>query len=453
MKRRKPNLPSRRDFLKTSVAGAAALSASLPGMNSLFRGSAWAAEESEALGELEKYPVLKVLRWSSFVQSEEDVWNANTRKWEALTGGKVFTETVPWDQLRPRAAMESALADGHDVVLGWFDDPHLYPDKLLDLSDTAESLGSRYGGWYPVCEKYGKDSKSGRWIALPMVCAGLCINFRLSRLMEAGYDSLPDDLAGFVRCCKALKSKGYRTGFPLGRAVGDANSWTHWWLWSFGGKAVQADGKTVAIRSPETLQALEAGRELYETMIPGVEHWDDADNNLAFLAGDISLTNNGTSLLDAAAKKQPAINRDLATANYPVGPVGHPTELSLLSLAFVFRRTRVPKTAKHYLRFMMERTQYEAWLAGAAGYITQTLKSYAEHPSWDDDPRVTPFRDCISRMLWNGYEGPLGAASAAAMHEYVIVNLFEEVLVQKRSAKAAVLAAEQKLAKIYGYLI
>jgi multiple sugar transport system substrate-binding protein len=454
MKRRKPNLPSRRDFLKTSVAGAAALGASLPTMSSLFRGrTAWAAEETALTEEVEKYPVLKVLRWTSFVQSEEDVWNANTRAWEAATGGKVFTDTIPWDELRPHAAMEAALADGHDIVLGWFDDPHLYPDKLLDLSDVAEPLGEKYGGWYPVCERYGKDSRTGRWIALPMACAGLCMNYRVSRLHQAGFDAFPQDVDGFVRCCKALKSKGHRIGLPLGHAVGDANSWTHWWLWSFGGKAVEADGTTVAVRSPETLQALDVCRELYETMIPGVEKWKDADNNQAFLSGDISLTNNGTSLLYSAAKDHPKINRDLATANYPVGPVGRPTELSLLTLAFVYRRTPAPKTAKHYLRFMMERPQYEAWTAGASGYITQTLKSYYDHASWMEDPRVTPFRECMGRMLWNGYEGPLGAASAAAMSEYVIVDLFAQVLAEKRSPKAAVLHAERKLAKMYGYLI
>ena len=86
--------------------------------------------------------------------------------------------------------------------------------------------------------------------------------------------------------------------------------------------------------------------------------------NKAFLAGDISLTYNPISIYyvaknsgDAALK---AIATDIQHAHMPIGPVGHPTELNAMLTAFVFKFTKFPNAAREYLRFMLEREQYEA---------------------------------------------------------------------------------------------
>jgi len=436
---------SRRDFLKTSVLGLASVS-----MSALFRfDPALAADIPPPRFELEPQPVLKVLRWMGFVKSDEEIWRINTRKWEIATGGRVITDFIPWEDVRSRAAMESLLGAGHDIVFGWFDDPHLYPDRLLDVSEVADYLGSRYGGWYPVCEVYGRDARHRRWIALPLGSAGICLNYRVSQVQQAGFAQVPNDVAGFLRCCKALKAQGHPTGFALGHAVGDANAWTHWWLWSFGGKAVEGDGATIAINTRETGEALETARELHDTMIPGVENWLDPHNNQAFLAGKISLTANGNSIFFASMQNFPDLNRDLMTMNFPVGPVGFASELSLFSLGFIFKHTQVPNAARHYLQFLFEKPRYGEWENGTWGFVTPTLKSYYDMAAWLKDPRITPYRECTSRMLWNGYAGPLGAASAAAMSEFIIVDMFAAVCTGGKTPKAAMLAAEKRLAGLY----
>lgn len=441
---------SRRDFLRFSIAGLAGCGLGALSLQSLFQGGpALAQKIPDPTIVLEPHPVIRVLRWMGFLKADEEIWITNTKKWERETGGKVITDFINWEDVRARAAMESVLGTGHDIVLGWFDDPHLYPQKLLDLTDIADYLGKKYGGWYPVCEMYGRDFQSKKWIALPIGSAGICLNYRVSHVQKAGFEKVPNDMAGFLKCCKALKAKGYPTGFALGHAVGDANTWTHWCLWSFGGKAVESDGQTIAINRPETIQALEAARELYETMIPGVENWLDPDNNKAFLGGQISLTANGNSIFYTSMRTFPEINKDLMTMNFPVGPVGHPTELSLLSLAFVFKHTTVPNAAKHYLRYMFEKPQYEEWEGGTWGFVTPTLKSYYDLAAWKKDSRITPYRECTGRMLWNGYAGPLGAASAAAMSEYVIVDMFADACTGRKTPRAAALTAEKRLDRLY----
>ena len=45
-------------------------------------------------------------------------------------------------------------------LAGWAADPHLYADKILDMTDLADYLGKKYGGWGPLPERFGKkDSR------------------------------------------------------------------------------------------------------------------------------------------------------------------------------------------------------------------------------------------------------------------------------------------------------
>ena len=58
----------------------------------------------------------------------------------------------------------------------------------------------------------------------------------------------------------------------------------------------------------ETVEALKYAAELYKTFIPGTLSWLDTNNNKAFLAGEISLT-------------QPGGEEDLLTVFMPTGIV------------------------------------------------------------------------------------------------------------------------------------
>jgi len=444
---------TRRDFLKTTIAGLAGVGLAELGLFNEALAHHPAGSYRPDLKppplKLEPNPVLRVLRWSGFVKSDEELWNENTRKWEAKTGGNVILEYLSWEDVRPKAAMTASVGAGHDIIISWYDDPHLYPGKLLDVTDLAVYLDKKYGGWYDVHKEYGIDKKTKRWIALPIGAPGLCINYRESWVREAGYEKPPDRVDEFLKLCKKLKANGHPTGFALGHAVGDANVWTHWCLWSFGGKIVEKDGKTIAINKPQTWDALEFARGLYDTMIPGVAAWLDPHNNKAFLAGEISLTNNGISIYYAAKDKFPEIAKDMNHVNFPVGPVGRPTELHLMSQAMIFRHTKFPNAAKHYLLFMFEEDQYGPWIDAMRGYVTQSLRYYSHLDVWTRDPKHTPFRDTVLRMLPNGYAGPLGPASAAAMAEYIIVDMFADVCTRGVTPKAAATTAQDRLARYY----
>ncbi|MEF3007267.1 hypothetical protein V3474_29435, partial [Pseudomonas aeruginosa] len=77
---------------------------------------------------------------------------------------------------------------------------------------------------------------------------------------------------------------------------------------------------------------------------------------------------------DAPAMQEMA--KDIYHANFPVGPVGRPTEFNLMFQAFVFQYTKFPNAAKDYLRFMWEREQFVPWMEASIGYVSHPLKAY-----------------------------------------------------------------------------
>lgn len=393
---------------------------------------------------------LRVLRWSKFVQGDEDLWNENTAKFTEATGVPVKLEAESWEDIRPKAAVAANIGSGPDVIFGWFDDPHQYPDKLVPLTDLAEYLGGKYGGWYDAPQRYGM--RGGEWIGLPFGAAGACMVYRKSWVNDAGFEEFPKDTDGVLECAKKLHANGHPLGMALGHAVGDGNSWAHTLLWSFGGKMVD-DNNSVVINSPETIQALEYVKELYQYFIPGTLSWLDSNNNKAFLAGELGATNNGISIYYAAKKSEdPAVQamvEDINHVNLPVGPVGHPTELHLITQAMLFKYSKYPNAAKEYLRFMFEKPQYEAWQNASLGYVSHPVDAYKDNAVWHDDPKALPYRDCVKNMLYNGYSGQLGYASAAAMADYIVIDMLAQVCAGDMTPQQAAEWAEKRSNRFY----
>jgi len=393
---------------------------------------------------------LRVLRWKRFVQGDEDQWMANTRKFTELTGVNVRVDSENFEDIRPKAAVAANVGSGPDIVMGWFDDPHLYADKVHDLTDLADYLGGKYGGWYDIVKRY--CLRDGRWIAIGMGILGGCITYRRSMVEAAGFKEIPTDLPNFLKLLQALKAKGTPCGFALGNAVGDANAWCHWVVWAHGGRMVDENNKVV-INSKETIAALEYAKAMYATFIPGTLSWLDPSNNKAFLAGEISLTLNGISIYYVAkTSKEPAVKAltpDIYHTHLPIGPVGRPTELNVLTPCFVFKFTKYPSAAKEYLRFMLEKEQYEAWQKSSLGYVQQTLKAYRSNPVWTEDPKHTPFRDIPDRTIDNGFAGRLGAASAGVMADYIMVNMVAEAASGASSPADAAAKAERRARRYY----
>ncbi|MDR6856183.1 substrate-binding domain-containing protein [Variovorax guangxiensis] len=436
---------NRRQFLEGSAGVAAA--ATLGTGTAVFPS---AAHAQSMTFKPEKGATLRVLRWSRFVQGDIDAYMANVKKFTEATGVQVRVDNETWEDVRPKAAVAANTGAGPDIILSTNDDANLYPDKLLDVTDLAEYLGKKYGGWYPAAQAFMRpDGK--KWIGLPLGASGSLIVYRQSMVKAAGFDAFPKTTDDFLKLYKALKEKGTPGGMALGNATGDS-TWTNWLVWAFGGKLVDKSNKVV-IDSPETLKALEYAKELYANFIPGTLSWLDPNNNKAFLDGQISVTNNGISIYYAAKNSQdPKIKEmaaDISHAVFPIGPVGVPTESHLFFNQMVMKYTKYPQAAKEFLRFMMERPQFDDWLQGGGGYVAQPLADYEKNPIWSVDPKHTPYRDSVKNLRPAGYEGKLGYASAGAAADFIIPNMVAEAASGSKSPKEAAERAQKRAERYY----
>ena len=435
----------RRDFLKATAGVAAG--------GVLGAGSAlWTPDAMAQTYKVtpEKGAKLRVLRWKRFVQGDEDQFLVNTKRFTERTGVEVRIDAENWEEVRPKAAVAANVGAGPDIIIGTDGDAHQYPDRLVDVTELAEYLGNKYGGWFDVCRDFGMHN--GRWISIPTGAGGGAFVHRKSMLAAAGFGEFPKDFPGFLKMCKALKARGTPPGLALGHATGDANGWVHWILWSFGGRLADRN-MSVAINSKETLAALEYAKELYETFAPGTLSWLDSSNNKAFLAGEISLTINGISIYYAAKNstdpKMQAMLPDIAHAYYPVGPNGETALGGIMFPAIVFKYSKYPSAAKEYLRFMMEKEQYEPWQAASLGYIGHPLRVYDSSPIWTADPQHIYFRDVVKFLRPYGYAGKLGRESAAALADFIVVDMFAEACTGQETPKAAAQRAEKRAMRHY----
>jgi multiple sugar transport system substrate-binding protein len=432
----------RREFLKVSAGLAAGAAGPL----------IWVKDAHAQWNNApEKGARLRVLRWSRFVQGDIDQYMKNVKKFEDKYGVRVRVDNESWEDVRPKAAVAANTGAGPDIILSTNDDANLYPEKLLDVTDLCSYLGKKYGGWYPVCEQYLRpDGK--RWIGVPLGAAGSMMVYRESALKAAGFTSFPKDTGNFLKMMKALKDKGTPGGFALGHATGDANTWCYWLLWAFGGKVADKSNKVV-LDSPETIRALEYAKELYGTFVPGTLSWLDPNNNKAFLDQQVFVTNNGISIYYAAKNSQDPKVKELAAdinhAEYPVGPVGTATAFQLFFNQMIFKYTKYPKAAKEFIRFMMEEDQFGPWMQAGIGYVAHPLRAYEKNPIWTVDPKHTPYRDVLKNTRPAGFEGKLGYASAAALGDFIVVDMFAEAASGNKSPKDAAAAAQKRAERYY----
>src|SRR6185295_139941 len=175
---------TRRDAIKAgaALAGAGALQAS---QLALFA-QAWAQSSP---WKPEKGAKLQLLRWKRFVQSEEDGFMALVAAFTKATGVPVSVINESLDDVQPKASVSANTNQGPDLFWGLYSLPHLFPAKCVDLSDVADYLGKKYGGWVDSAIKYGKEGN--KWIGVPICYSGALMNYRIKAMNAAGFQKFP----------------------------------------------------------------------------------------------------------------------------------------------------------------------------------------------------------------------------------------------------------------------
>ena len=429
---------ARRRVLQLSGAGAFA------GMVASGRAPAIAQEQS-----------VHWLRWSDFIPASDLlIKNKLVADCKKATGITLKFETVNANDLQSRITSAIQSGSGADLIMAIGNWPQLYTESLADISDVADEIGKAQGGYYDANRLVA--TVGNKWIGMPWTVGGGLVAWRKSWLAEAGHEKFPETWDALYDAGKKLKAKGRPIGQTAGHTFGDAPSWWYPFMWSFGGKEVEADGKTVSLNSKETVESIKFAVAFWKDCCDeGGLAWDDSNNNRAFLSSTISATNNGASIYIEAKKKPDAYQtdkgkpmwEDIAHARIPKGPGGqftYPTPFTHMLMGY----SKNQKQAKEFLRWIHSRPVYDEWFNSQLGYSCGATKEWEKHKVWDVDPVLLPFRDLAHYGRLAGHAGAPNRQSAEVVTKYIIVDMYAKAI-QGMAPEEAAKWAHEEASKVY----
>jgi len=435
----------RRKFLQLSGSGA--LAAGTGGLSAIL-----ASGRAPAYAQAS---TVHWLRWNDFIPASDEVLRKEiVPACEKTLGIKLNLETINGNDIQARTTAAIQSGSGPDVICGLNNWPQLYAESVADVSDIVEEIGKAQGGFYNESKAVANDGK--KWLGVPWCVLGAQIVYRKSWLEEVGAKAFPTTWDEYREVGKKLKAKGHPVGQTLGHTFGDAPTYTYPLLWSFGGKEVEADGKTVVLNSKETIESVKFMAAFWkEAHDEGGLAWDDTNNNRAFLSGTISATLNGASIYLLAKGKPETYQtekgkpmwEDCLHAPLPKGPAGQfGYHLPMSNMLMGYSKNQ--KAAKEFLRWMHSKPVYQTWFNSQKGYSVGATTIWESDPLWNADPVMLPFRSAARAGIFPGYAGPAGRKAAEVVSKYIITDMYAKA-VQGMSAEDAVKWAHSEVVKAY----
>jgi len=438
---------SRRRLLRLSgVGGLTAASGGLAGILASGRAPAYAQGTT--------------LHWLKFVDfvpvSDQLLRGKITEACKKDLGIKLEIETINGDGVQARITSAIQSGTGPDILMAVNNWPQLYAGSVVDVSDVAEEIGKAQGGYYPTAHDVAHDGKT--LIAVPYTILGVLFVNRTSWFKDvgSGLENFPQTWDDYRAIGKTLKAKQRPYGQTLAHAFGDGPAFWYPYLWSWGGKEVEADGNTVALNSKETVESVKFAvgfwKDCYDE---GALSWDDAGNNRAFLSNTISSTSNGASIYLLAKAKADAymsetgkpLKDDMFHAPLPKGPAGQFSyHVPFSNIVPAYSKNQ--KAARDFLRWFQSKDVYGQWFSSQQGFSVGATKVWQDDPLWKIDPVMAPFRTAALSGRFAGYAGPAGRAAAEVISKFIIVDRYTKA-VQGMAPEEAVKWAHGELVKIY----
>jgi multiple sugar transport system substrate-binding protein len=396
------------------------------------------------------------LKWVDFVPATDQMFRREmVPQAEKDLGIKINLETVNGNDLQPRITAGIQSGAGPDIIMSFNSYTHLYANSVVDMAALAEEVGKREGGIYKYAQAICSNGK-GVYMGMPWAVIGGMIAYRKSWLDEVGATKFPDTWESYREVGKKLKAKGRPFGQTLGHTFGDAPGFSYPYMWSWGGKEVEADGKTVVINSKATVDSVKFMTALWkDAMDEGGLAWDDTNNNRAFLSQTISATLNGASIYIESLRraeqykteKGEPLNKDILHAPLPKGPAGQ-FGFHLLQSNMLMKYSKNQDAAKQFLSWLHQEANYRKFFESQKGFATPCTVKWESDKLWDVDPVMTPYKVAAKLGQAPGFAGPPDAKAQEGLSKYIITDMYAKA-VQGMPAEDSVKWAESELKKIY----
>jgi multiple sugar transport system substrate-binding protein len=399
---------------------------------------------------------LNMLISTAFVPAAQTFFQEQATTWGEENSVSVTVDFINWPDLQPRTTSAVQAGSGPDIVELWDTIPYLFSENLVDLSDLAATVDEQQGGFYEWVTKTA--AVDGQWRSVPHGTSSIAVAYRKSYLEQAGVtdpeNNFPKTWEEFFALGKILKEEvGKPIGQSLGQSLGDPPGFCYPFMWSYGAMEVEEDGETVAYDVDTFREGMElflqGWKDGFDTSGTG---WDDTTNNSAYLADQISMTQNGSSIYLAAKDPEgenanPEIAEDTFHAPLPSGPSGKFAALGSRSMG-VLDYSDNQEEAKAFLEWWFAPEQFVAWLTAFEGYMIPPGPAFIEEPVFTEDPKLAEFVNIVNIGRNKGYAGPSNLKAAQASSQYVVVNTFANA-VQNEDAGAAIEEGARMLERIY----
>src|SRR6266700_2241187 len=412
---------SRRDFLRTS--GVAAVALAFPEII-IACGSQSSGGPTSTIPKPRKGASIRLLQWTSFVKPADAEFKRQAAEWGDANGVTVAIETVTGDQLQPNTAACLDVTNEVNILIGKMGKPDLVNEAFCKVNGT--------------------------WRAIPYTVVPNAWTYRTDYFQQAGVTSFPKTWDELTAAAAKLKATGKPISQTDGHAYGDSLTMWNPVLWGFGGKEVNADGKTVAINSKETRDAIRWAQGAVKAGLVVHPEWLDPDNNQAYHADRISGTLNGASIYIREKIEFHKYTDVTNNAPMPSGPKGT-FAMNLIFNHAVMKWSPDAETAKAMILALMDKDQYLKWTTVASGYNAGPFETFHGDPIFSSDPKLKAFQDVVAPGKWPGWPAQPSKKTAQAQTQYIVADMFAKALANGGTGdiEAAITAAETSLKAIF----
>jgi len=408
-------------------------------------GAAIALDRAPALAQKRELTFLSV---NHFVPASDDELRKQAEAFGKQAGCTVRVDTIAGLQLPAKRAAEAQAQAGHDLVFLSHADPYLFENLLVDVGPVVEMLGKQYGGWYPFAAESAQTASG--WKAVPWYWVSFPASYNMAHFRKAGFEH-PRTWDDLLKQGRVLKKQGTPVGIAISH-TGDANT-TFWAvLWGFGGKVLEADGKTPAIVSDNTARTIEWYKELYkDAMEPEVLSWDDASNNRALIAGKCSWIHNPISAYVAALKEKMPITDDLNHHLTPGGPGGVHNAPGINALG-IWKFSKNVELAKEFIPFLFRKENFDAFIVAGNAFNMAPLRDLADHPIWAKNPKFAMLPKEAEHAHARGWPSRPNDAVRRVENNYVLPDMVAKALNGMPTKRAMEWAQTQVVQALRGQL-
>ena len=345
------------------------------------------------------------------------------------------------------ASLEAGTPPDITRLDAWLSTLYRAQGHLIEVTDIVEKMQRVPGGLFPI---FAEVMHQGKAYSVPQSVNPSPLVTRRD-ILDAARVEVPKTWDEFIEVCKKLQQPPKLTGYGMCLGTtGDTNGNVMSIIWSYGGKLIEADNKTVALHSPGTVKAVQLIADMYlkHKIIPkGAISWDNTGNNKAYQSRQVIFVQNATSIYAHLAESDTDLYKVTELLPTPAGPAGAFETLGTQYWT-LFKRNPYPEVAKGLVEYYMAPENLRVVIEEGDGRWGPPYRDMFASDFWKR-PVLTHWLKMLERGRHFASPGTAQPAVGEVASTYLIGRMMHRVLVESWEVEKAVEEAHKKVAEIY----